>query len=216
MVAASEIMVACDDQFLGAIIVADTLRPEAKPAIDALHRMQIRTILLTGDTRLVADAVASKLGLAEVYAGLLPEDKVTRIRELVARGSIVAMLGDGINDAPALTEANVGVAMGSGTDVARESADVVLLGNDLARFVDTVAIARRTRRIIWQNFAGTIAVDTVGIVLASMGFLNPLLAAFIHVASELIFILNSTRLLPAAERNIAPTGSQVPAPARLI
>jgi Cd2+/Zn2+-exporting ATPase/Cu+-exporting ATPase len=216
MVAASEIMVACDDQFLGAIIVADTLRPEAKPAIDALHRMQIRTILLTGDTRRVADAVASKLGLAEVYAGLLPEDKVTRIRELVARGSIVAMLGDGINDAPALTEANVGVAMGSGTDVARESADVVLLGNDLARFVDTVAIARRTRRIIWQNFAGTIAVDTVGIVLASMGFLNPLLAAFIHVASELIFILNSTRLLPAAERNIAPTGSQVPAPARLI
>jgi Cd2+/Zn2+-exporting ATPase/Cu+-exporting ATPase len=88
--------------------------------------------------------------------------------------------------------------MGSGTDVTRESADVVLLGNNLVRFVDAIALARRTRGIIWQNFAGTIAVDTVGIVLAGFGYLNPLFAAFIHVASELIFILNSARLLPGA------------------
>jgi Cd2+/Zn2+-exporting ATPase/Cu+-exporting ATPase len=194
--AASEVMVAREGQLLGAIIIADTVRPEAKQAINALARMRMRTILLTGDTRCVADAVATKLGINEVHANLLPEDKLARVRDLVAGGNVVAMLGDGINDAPALAEANVGVAMGSGTDVARESADVVLLGNDLIRFVDTVAIARRTRRIIWQNFIGTIGVDTIGIVLASVGFLNPLMAAFIHVASEMLFIFNSTRLLP--------------------
>lgn len=212
--AASEILVARDGRLLGAIVVADSVRPEAKPAVEALARMRMRTILLTGDTKSVADSVGSRLGIAEVHADLLPEDKLARIKQLVGRGCVVAMLGDGINDAPALTEANVGVAMGSGTDVARESADIVLLGNDLARFVDTVAIARRTRRIIWQNFTGTIAVDTVGMVLAGFGFLNPLLAAFIHVASEMVFILNSARLLPAAERIAAPIAADAPAAAR--
>jgi Cu+-exporting ATPase len=211
MDAASEIMVARDGYFLGAIVVADTVRPEARYAIDALSGMNIRTILLTGDTGLVADTVARKLGIMEVQADLLPEDKRLRIKSLVSQGRVVAMLGDGVNDAPALTEANVGVAMGSGTDVARESADVVLLGNDLVRFVEVVAIARRTRGIIWQNFAGTIAVDTVGIALASVGLLNPLLAAFIHVASELVFILNSARLLPSSDGSAG--GAPLPAPA---
>jgi Cu+-exporting ATPase len=109
--------------------------------------MRLRTILLTGDTKAVAVAVARDLGISEFEAELLPEDKLARIKDLVAHGRVVAMLGDGINDAPALTAATVGVAMGSGTDVARESADIVLLGNDLVRFADTVAIARRTRRI---------------------------------------------------------------------
>jgi P-type E1-E2 ATPase len=117
------------------------------------------------------------------------------VEELIADRQIVAMIGDGINDAPALARAQVGVAMVTGTAVARESADVVLIGNDLNKFVATVRIARRCRSIIYQNFYGTLSVDAVGSLLASIGLLNPLLAAFIHVSSELTFILNSTRLL---------------------
>jgi len=202
--ASSEVLVARDGGFLGAIVIADTVRPEARRAIEALNRMGIRSVLLTGDTKPVAATVARELGITEVAADLLPEMKLARIKSLVVAGRVVAMVGDGINDAPALAEANVGVAMGSGTDVTRESADVVLLGNDLLKFTETLAIARWTRRIIWWNFAGTIGVDIVGIALASVGLLSPTLAAFIHVTSELAFILNSARLLPRSEPSSKP------------
>jgi heavy metal translocating P-type ATPase len=192
----SAVLVARGGRYLGAIRVADTVRPEAKAAVAGLKAIGIRTMLLTGDARNVAEVVAAELGVDEFAAELLPEAKLERVKSLVERGRVTAMVGDGINDAPALMQANVGVAMGSGTDVARESASVVLLGNDLLKFVETVRLARRTRRTILQNFAGTIAVDGVGIGLAAMGLLNPLLAAFIHVASELAFILNSARLIP--------------------
>ncbi len=207
---ATEVFVARRGKLLGVIAVADSARPEAAGAIRAIQAMGIKTVLLTGDAQAVADTIARQLGISEVAAELLPEDKQKRVRDLVARGCIVAMVGDGINDAPALIEAHVGVAMGSGTDVARESADVVLLGNDLEKFAQTLGVARRTRRIIWTNFAGTIGVDAIGIVLAAFGLLNPLFAAFIHVASELTFILNSGRLLPSRarqERLPAATGA---------
>jgi len=194
--AGAEVFMAQDGSLLGSIIVADTIRPEAQRAVTALHATGVRTVLLTGDTRRVAAAVGGKLGIETIEAELLPDEKLRRVRELVAQNRVVAMVGDGINDAPALAEANVGIAMGSGTDVAQESANVVLLGNDLARLAETLALAKRTRGIIWQNFAGTLIVDTVGMGLAAIGVLGPLLAAFIHVSSELVFILNSARLLP--------------------
>ncbi|MEK9282763.1 cadmium-translocating P-type ATPase [Bradyrhizobium sp. ISRA442] len=197
--AGAEVFVAQDGCLVGSIVVADTVRPEAQRAVATLHGMNIKTVLLSGDTRRVASAVGAKLGVEEIEAELLPEEKLSRIRKLVAQDRVVAMVGDGINDAPALAEASVGIAMGSGTDVARESADVVLLGNDLARLAETLALAKQTRGIIWQNFAGTLIVDTLGIGLAAIGVLGPLLAAFIHVASELVFILNSTRLLPGRD-----------------
>ena len=192
----SEVLVARGIRLLGAIAIADRIRPEAVQAIKSIHALGINTILLTGDARLVAESIARELGISELAADLLPENKRQRVQALVAQGRTVAMVGDGINDAPALLEAHVGVAMGSGTDVARESADVVLLGNDLQKFAETLIVARRTRRIIWANFVGTIGVDALGIGLAAFGLLNPLIAAFIHVASELTFILNSARLLP--------------------
>ncbi len=194
--AVSEVFVAQGGRLYGVIAIADTVRPEAQYAIEKINGMGIRTILLTGDNRAVSNAVARQLAIKEVESDLLPEEKLSRIRNLVAGGRTVAMVGDGINDAPALTEASVGVAMGSGTDVARECADVVLIGNDFVKFTETLKIARQTRAIIWQNFAGTIAIDILGVGLAAVGLINPLFAAFIHVSSELVFLLNSARLLP--------------------
>jgi heavy metal translocating P-type ATPase len=194
--AASEVLVARGGRLLGAIHIADRLRPEAKGAVAELRAMGLKTVLLTGDQRGVAEAVARELGVDEMIAELLPDAKLEQVRRMVGQGRKVAMVGDGVNDAPALMAASVGVAMGSGTDVARESANVVLLGNDLSKFVETVRLARWMRGIIMQNFVGTLVVDGVGMGLAAVGLLNPLLAAFIHVASELTFILNSTRLLP--------------------
>jgi heavy metal translocating P-type ATPase len=216
----TQVLVARDGHLIGAIIIGDTVRPEAQRAIASLDRMGIRSILLTGDNAAAANAVGARLGINQIEAELLPEAKLARIKKMVAQGFIVAMIGDGINDAPSLAEADVGVAMGSGTDVARETGDVLLLGNDLAKFTRTLQIARRTRRIIWQNFYGTIAVDVVGIGMAAAGLLSPALAAFIHVASEMTFILNSARLLPHFERRVtADTNSRMAdekAPARAV
>jgi Cd2+/Zn2+-exporting ATPase/Cu+-exporting ATPase len=200
LMGSSEVVVARGGKLLGTIYVADQVRVEAHEAIRALKGMDIRTILLTGDSRVAAESVGGELEIEAIAAELLPEDKVRFITRMGAGGRGVAMVGDGVNDAPALAQATVGVAMGSGTDVARESADVVLLGNDLRKLVETIHIARRAHGIIRFNFAGTLAVDAIGVGLAAVGLLNPVLAALIHVASELAFILNSARLLPNTRR----------------
>lgn len=196
---ASEVLVARAGRLLGTLLLEDVLRPEAVQAIRGLQKMGIRTVLLTGDSEAIGRAIADALGVDEAGTQLLPEQKLARIRELKTAGN-VAMLGDGVNDTPALVEADVGVAMGSGTDVAREAADVILIGNDLSRFVETVRIARRCRKIIIANVWGTVIVDAIGVGLSAFGLLNPLAAAAIHVSSELAFILNSARLLPPRQK----------------
>jgi P-type E1-E2 ATPase len=201
----SEVLVAQNGRFLGRLRIADRLRPEAIQAVAEMRSMHLRVILLTGDVDAIAKSVGRQLRIDEIHSELLPEQKLEYIRRLVTEGQTVAMVGDGINDAPALMQAHVGAAMGSGTDVARESANVMLLGNDLLKFVETLRIARWCHRIIMTNFAGTLIVDGVGVGLAAFGLLSPLLAAFIHVASELAFILNSARLLP--RRSSSRTGA---------
>lgn len=200
------VLVAVGDRYYGSISIEDRIRASAAAAVKALEAMKIRVILLTGDSLSAAETVAVQMGILHFHADLLPQRKAIEVASHAKRGQVVAMLGDGINDAPALSEATVGIAMGSGTDVARESADVVLIGNDLEKFVETVRIARRCRAIIFQNFYGTLMVDAAGIGMAAAGLLNPLLAAFIHVASELTFILNSARLLAPRERQTVPGG----------
>jgi heavy metal translocating P-type ATPase len=205
---ASEVYVARAGQLLGNIRIADVLRPEAKDAVAAMRQMGLRTVLLSGDVQSATSAVGRDLGVDDAVGELLPEHKAKWVSQLRAQGRKVAMVGDGINDAPALVEANVGIAMGSGTDIARESADVILIGSDLSKFVQTLRVARRCHGIIMQNFVGTLLVDSIGVGMAACGLLNPLLAAFIHVTSELAFILNSTRML-AARSSSPSTVSQI-------
>ena len=200
MRAGARVLVARDGQFLGSIHIADQVREGASEAIRELQEMGLRIELLTGDAEASASAVAESIGISQVSSSLLPAQKSARVDELIQLGRTVAMIGDGINDAPALSHSHVGVAMGSGTEIAHASANVLLIGNDLRKFVATVKTARWCRVVILQNFYGTLAVDAVGICLAAAGVINPLLAAFIHVSSELTFILNSTRLLPRFSR----------------
>jgi len=197
----SEVLVASKGRFVGEIQIQDVVRQEAADAMRAFKSMGCRTVLLTGDRAEIGEAIGRKLGVDEVRSQLLPDEKVGWVRDVQLKGNYVVMLGDGVNDAPALLEADVGVAMGSGTDVARESASAVLLGNDLVRFAEVLKIARRCRNIIYANFAGTLIVDGAGVLLAALGFLNPVFAALIHVTSELLFIGNSARLLPSLDRS---------------
>ena len=200
--ATSVVEVRADGQLLGTIALADRLRQGAATAVRDLGDMGLEVLMLTGDSAASARHVAGLLGLAEeqVRADLLPTDKEEVVDSLRRAGKRVAMVGDGVNDAPALGAADVGIAMGTGTDVAREAGDVVLVGSAPADLVETVRVARRARRIIMVNFVGTVVVDVVGMIAAGLGLLGPVAAALVHVVSESAFILNSARLVPRRRR----------------
>ena len=200
--ATSVVEVRADGRLLGTIVLADRLRQGAATAVRDLGDMGLEVLMLTGDSAASAGDVARVLDLNEnrVRSGLLPTDKEEVVRSLRRAGKCVAMVGDGVNDAPALSAADVGVAMGTGTDVAREAGDVVLVGSDPADLVETVRVARRARGIIMVNFVGTVVVDVVGMIAAGLGLLGPVAAALVHVVSESAFILNSARLVPRPAR----------------
>lgn len=189
------VLVAHNKHACGALSVADVVRDEARQAVSRMKPMGLRVIMLTGDNEATAQAVAKELGIDELYANVLPEQKLVKVRELLASGRKVAMIGDGINDAPALAEATVGIAMGSGTDVALETANVALMTDDLGKIPQLIDLGKENRNVIMQNVAGTLLVDGFGVALAMAGLIHPLSAAFIHTFSELVFMLNSARLL---------------------
>ena len=190
--------VAVDGRLAGVIFIADTLRPSAKEALIALKSSGVkRVVMLTGDNAATAQVVAAALGIDEVHADLMPEDKVAVIAELQRQGHRVAMVGDGVNDAPALAKADVGIAMGGGgTQAALEAADIALMTDDLNKIVAARAIARRAYRTVQENlFVGVGVVHVLGIVAALLGWIGPIQAAILHLGPDILVFVNSVKLL---------------------
>ncbi|MCZ2819541.1 heavy metal translocating P-type ATPase [Modestobacter sp. VKM Ac-2977] len=200
------VLVAVDGAVAGVCVVADTVKPTSAAAIARLRELGLAPVLLTGDNAGAAAAVARSVGLdpdrGEVVAGVLPAGKVDVVRELQAQGRVVAMVGDGVNDAPALAQADLGLAMGSGTDVAIEASDLTLVRADLDAAVDAVRLSRRTLAVIKGNLFWAFAYNVALVPLAALGFLNPLLAGLAMAASSVLVVTNSLRL--RAFRSSAP------------
>ena len=207
--------VSLDSQVVGVIGLADTLKPDAREAVQALHRMGIETLMLTGDNRRTAEAIAREAGIEHVRAEVLPEHKAQEVKKL-QQGKVVAMVGDGINDAPALAQADVGIAIGTGTDIAMETGEITLMRGDLEGIVTAISLSKRTMRTIKQNLFWAFAYNTalipvaagvlylafghIGVppglrfILGDYGFLNPILAAAAMAASSVTVVSNSLRL----------------------
>jgi Cu+-exporting ATPase len=198
---ATTLQIAQADAYVGTLVCRDALRDDAVSALRSLEELGLRPIMLTGDTAAAAQPLADTLGIREVYAGLSPEQKLERIHELQQRGARVLMVGDGINDAAAIAQADSGIGMGTGTELAREAGDAILLHSDLAAMVAALKLARATRRVMKQNLGWAAGYNLLavplaaGVLWAAFGILlSPAVAAAAMALSSVSVLLNSLRL----------------------
>ena len=191
----TQVLVAADGKLLGYLLIADTIKPGAREAIARLKRQGVVTAMLTGDHRRSAQAVSAAVGIDETHAGLLPEQKLERLGDIRARKGAAMFVGDGINDAPVLAGADVGAAMGTGADAAIEAADVVFMTSGVDAIPEALDIARKTRRVAWQNVVFALAVKACVMVLGLLGSASMWAAVFADSGVAMLCVLNSIRML---------------------
>ncbi|HEY5531318.1 MAG TPA: HAD-IC family P-type ATPase, partial [Candidatus Anoxymicrobiaceae bacterium] len=196
----TSMVLAVDDEPAAVIGLADTIKENSREAVDALREMGMDVFMITGDNERTAMAIAAQAGIDNVIAQVLPQDKASEVKRLQAEGKVVAMVGDGINDAPALAQADLGISLGAGTDIAIEASDITLISDDLRAVVDAIKLSRRTFRTIKQNLFWAFIYNTLGIPIAAgvlypLGILlNPMYAAAAMALSSVSVVTNSLRL----------------------